>query len=1441
MQTLDFSQIIAAKLNGEDVIRITDTVNTLWELQPAFTDYLSFTDTSGAANRFALSRVGTASSLPDVSIEYSFDKTNWQTWVEENATRTLTIPANGTVYLRGTNSGFNISSDDNRYTFGSSGNVAAGGDIVSLVSADGTATALPNYFCRGMFKGMTTLTKAPAIGVLTLGASSCRAMFDGCTNLTDVSLIDFSSVTIGNGSCYWMFRNTAITAAPPLTVTSTQNTCCYGMFTGCSSMTTAANVHLNAVTLLNYSYGEMFRGCSSLVTPPSFTQSAINANGVQCLSGMFQECTSLTASPALTIGSFDTTQRFHCASMFYGCTSLVDATALVIEASALGLGTFKQMFEGCTALTSAPEIQATTLADGNGDIHNGSLAYMFRNCSSLAHIKVAFTDWDSDAATNNLYAFGWVSGVSQSGVFECPSALPVQIDVNHIPAGWRVVNTDVQRSQYFGINDESGSANTIKLIGSSGSVEASSDNGVTWNTVTASSAGTEIALPANGRVVFRHTGSMQGMKFAATGSHSASGNICSLTHGDNFSGDLTASTGYYFGIFEGDTNLSSVGNLCFESLSVLPDQGLRRTFKGCTSLADTPNLKHITAIGQREFQNCFDGCTSLTKGVEIPLVTNVGYSAFYEAYKNCTSLVDCGDLSGLTSIRQDGFEQTFYGCTSLATPLDLSGVTSISGDRACGNMYKDCTSLEEPSDMPLLTSVTYSNYGLGSMYSGCTSLKRVPDLHSLTSLGNGDGVMHYMFSGCTSLRSGLDISRITTASGTEVFDNMYNGCTNLFEIWTPNISGWKKTYEFDNGGAQYGVFHCPQALGSGSHSKSYWLVSSIAANESTETDYFTISLKAFGSGANYSICIIGDDSDTIDYSLDDGTTWTTITPASGSGTYVNGLTSRGRIMLRHTGSMNGMKFRVANPFSVSGNISSLTHGDNFSQSGLEMPNAAFSGLFNDEIYSGNLIDASQLYMGAYNELSWMCCQTMFYSCTHLLHAPDMSMFTSMDDNQCYDQMFQNCKCLSEGVDLGNVTNIHWRGCFGMYSGCSQLDKAVLPNVSDKSLSFDWWSTFGDFLDGTYSSGVLEADYSWNGLIPMDNTHIVPSGWTVKWTNTYPTIVSSNGYVSAAPVPSDIGLTLEYRINGAGSWGSWQAYSSPVAWDTIGVNNTIQFRQMLNGENYGNTNLVQLTVQNCVTPTITNSGTTVTITAANDSYANASIYYTTDGSTPTSSSTPYTAPFIVNYGTTVKAISVPANTTWYAHSEVALLAVINGQFLNCVYNETMAGSPALTDLVDSGVLLDNDMKFRIEAIYSGYNNGMVTVGNYMSDTEGGSLRMFLLGQIYNDWGGSGHRKTASLSGMTDIDLTFDKTSCYNNLYEEYLWDDNDGLYDNTNNLNCLIDVTAVKFKRLRIWKPVNGVDTLVFDGRAALVNGVYGIYDMVSNQLLTNSNIVMTGE
>lgn len=76
------------------------------------------------------------------------------------------------------------------------------------------------------------------------------------------------------------------------------------------------------------------------------------------------------------------------------------------------------------------------------------------------------------------------------------------------------------------------------------------------------------------------------------------------------------------------------------------------------------------------------------------------------------------------------------------------------------------------------------------------------------------------------------------------------------------------------------------------------------------------------------------------------------------------------------------------------------------------------------------------------------------------------------------------------------------------------------------------------------------------------------------------------------------------------------------------------------------------VEDCATPTITitpaSGGNTATV-ALSTTPADATIYYTTDGSTPTTSSTVYTGTFSINRGQTVSAIAVKTD---YRDSDVA---------------------------------------------------------------------------------------------------------------------------------------------------------------------------------------------
>ena len=90
-----------------------------------------------------------------------------------------------------------------------------------------------------------------------------------------------------------------------------------------------------------------------------------------CYYNMFNGCTALTTAPALPA----TTLADSCyQQMFDGCTSLTTAPAL--PATTLADSCYQQMFDGCTSLTTAPALPATTLA-------SKCYYYMFQACTKI--------------------------------------------------------------------------------------------------------------------------------------------------------------------------------------------------------------------------------------------------------------------------------------------------------------------------------------------------------------------------------------------------------------------------------------------------------------------------------------------------------------------------------------------------------------------------------------------------------------------------------------------------------------------------------------------------------------------------------------------------------------------------------------------------------------------------------------------------------------------------------------------------------------------------------------------------------------------------------------------------------------------------------------------------------------------------------------------------
>ena len=94
----------------------------------------------------------------------------------------------------------------------------------------------------------------------------------------------------------------------------------------------------------------------------------------KCYASMFDGCTSLTTAPELLA---TTTDEYSYQNMFNGCTSLTTPpTSIGTSSTTIASFCCYCMFSGCTSMTTAPELPATTLS-------NSCYSIMFRGCTSL--------------------------------------------------------------------------------------------------------------------------------------------------------------------------------------------------------------------------------------------------------------------------------------------------------------------------------------------------------------------------------------------------------------------------------------------------------------------------------------------------------------------------------------------------------------------------------------------------------------------------------------------------------------------------------------------------------------------------------------------------------------------------------------------------------------------------------------------------------------------------------------------------------------------------------------------------------------------------------------------------------------------------------------------------------------------------------------------------
>lgn len=402
---------------------------------------------------------------------------------------------------------------------------------------------------------------------------------------------------------------------------------------------------------------------SGTVTASGNIMSLLNREGgliipnSYCFYRLFENCSKLTSAPEMPA----TTLAQGCYQyMFYDCTGLT--TAPKLPATTLAVGCYNGMFHGCTSLISAAELSATTLAES---CYDG----MFRGCTCLTSAPELPATTLAVSCYNDMF-YGCVS-------LTTAPALPA---------------TSLAQSCYYSM-----------FRGCTGLTSAPE-------------------LPAT--------------TLAASCYDDMFGGCTRLTSAPELPA-TTLTQMCYRSMFAGCTGLTSAPEL---PATTLAQECYDSMFQGCSGLISAPALP-ATSLRWYCYEYMFSGCTGLTSAPELPATTLTNY-CYLAMFEGCTGLTSAPELPA-TALAKCCYSGMFRGCTGLTSAPELPATTL---SEACYHMmFYGCTGLTSAPEL-LATALAEACYK--KMFYGCTGLTSAPELLCTYT---EDYCYQEMFYGCTNL------------------------------------------------------------------------------------------------------------------------------------------------------------------------------------------------------------------------------------------------------------------------------------------------------------------------------------------------------------------------------------------------------------------------------------------------------------------------------------------------------------------------------------------------------------------------------------------------------------------------------------------------------------------------------------------------------------------
>lgn len=342
---------------------------------------------------------------------------------------------------------------------------------------------------------------------------------------------------------------------------------------------------------------------------------SVTIPSTQCFCNLFSGCSDLTQAPELPATTLET----YCYQyMFSGCRKLTEAPKL--PATTLADGCYYSMFSG-TGIVSTPQLPASTLCDR---CYEG----MFYNCYDLVSVT------ELPAVNLGKYCYAQM-------FFGCKKLVKVPT----LPA------TSLPRHCYYGM-----------FMRCSGLVNA----------------------PA-----------------------------------------IRATSMDYWSCYEMFEDCESLVYAPSMSATVLGESCCCLMFANCVNLRKAPSLP-ATTLEDGCYRQMFSGCKNLEYAPSLP-ATIMEYECYEYMFRNCTNLASAPSLPA-TTLAANCYSGMFMNCTSLveapALPatsfVDKSNIFSSYG--AYEEMFSGCTSLTKAPTLPA-TSLYYSCYS--KMFEKCEKLSEV--------------------------------------------------------------------------------------------------------------------------------------------------------------------------------------------------------------------------------------------------------------------------------------------------------------------------------------------------------------------------------------------------------------------------------------------------------------------------------------------------------------------------------------------------------------------------------------------------------------------------------------------------------------------------------------------------------------------------------------------